>query len=148
MKVVQCIAAAFIASLVLTAPMLRAQPPQENMFDRQGYLAACSSRVSNGAMLVPMRRLCDSTSTKLCNLSLEMRGRGDCMVFGSFWLEQDSPRVKQQYIGAQTMAETSSAFQNRQVADLTSTQIGAYQTALLKWFKLRVVELDQTTRTR
>ncbi|WP_417712747.1 hypothetical protein [Pseudophaeobacter arcticus] len=149
MKVVQSITAAFIASLVLPAPMLQAQPGQEAMFDSHGYLTACSSRVSKGAMLIPMLRLCVSSAIKLCNLSLGPQRLGGCMASTALWLEHDSKRIAQEYPSAlNEQEEPQIECSNPQVANLTSTQICAYQMALLKWFKLRVVELDQRPRTR
>lgn len=153
--------ATLAASVALSAPITQAQSQQDIMFDSEGYLAACSSRVPKGAMQVPMLRLCVSSAIKLCNLSLEMQRLGACIARVSLWLEQDSQHIKQRYPGAQRIAERSSAFtglfpqggpqndcSDSQIAGLTSAQICAYQEALLNWIKLSVVEFDQTTRTR
>lgn len=142
-----------------------AEVSQSPEFDTHGYLEACSTRIPDVAMQVPMLQLCVSTATKLCNLSLGVQGLGGCLADVTGWLEQDSHRIEQADPGALDKVEASSAVSDLlpRTADqadcsdmqtsspdigLTSQEICAYQTALSTWFKLRVVELNQSNRTR
>ncbi|MCD9146422.1 hypothetical protein [Pseudophaeobacter flagellatus] len=90
-----------------------------------------------------------------------MQSQGDCLAEVTSWLEQDSARIGRTYPEASEQAEAPSAFADllpqatpqadcstTQVADLNATELCAYQTALLKWFKLRVVERHQSNRNR
>ncbi|WP_037255537.1 hypothetical protein [Roseobacter sp. SK209-2-6] len=142
-----------------------AEVSQSPAFDIHGYLEACSTRIPDVAMQVPMLQLCVSTATKLCNLSLGEQGLGGCLTDVTVWLEQDSLRIEQAYPGALDTVKASSAASDllpraamqtdcsdtqtsSQDIGLTPKEICGYQTALSTWFKLRVVELNQSNHTR
>jgi hypothetical protein len=148
-----------VASLALVlAPILAAADRHPSPgFDTKGYLVACSSRTLDVPLQTPMLQLCVSTARELCNMGRETQSQGDCLADVTSWLEQDGARIESTYREVSEQAEAPSAFADlwpqadcstTQVAGLNATELCAYQTALLKWFKLRVVERHQSNRNR
>lgn len=152
-----------VAALALVpAPILAAADRHPSPgFDTEGYLVACSSRTLDVPLQTPMLQLCVSKARELCNMGREIQSEGDCLADVTSWLEQDGARIESTYREASEQAEAPSAFADlwpqatqqadcstTQVAGLNATELCAYQTALLKWFKLRVVERHQSNRNR
>ena len=144
-------------ALVLAPILAAADRHPSPGFDTEGYLVACSSRTLDVPLQTPMLQLCVSKARELCNMGREMQSQGDCLADVTSWLEQDGARIESTYREASVQVEAPSAFADlwpqadcstAQVAGLNATELCAYQTALLKWFKLRVVERHQSNRNR
>ncbi|OIQ34537.1 MAG: hypothetical protein BM559_05920 [Roseobacter sp. MedPE-SWchi] len=159
MKILQSCGVA--VALIVATNSAAAEGQQSPAFDTEGYLEACSSRIPDVGFQIPMLQLCVSTAGKLCNMGREMQALGDCLAEVTFWLEQDTTRIETTYPEAFEQAAAPSVFADllpqttpqadcstTQAAGLNATELCAYQTTLIKWYKRRVIERHQSNPNR